>query len=288
MNKQFNQVIIVGVGLIGSSLGRDLIKRKLAHSVVGVGRNLDNLKTALRQNAINQMIKLSDVNNLKACITAETGLIILATPVGTIKSYLKALRGISERVIVMDVGSTKGSLVREAERWGINYVAAHPIAGTEKGGAAGGQLNLFQDKKCLLIPTGKQCQTSWKRVAQLWKDLGSTVIPMKAEAHDRILGAVSHLPHAAAYSLVLAISQIISVEDEARFALGGLRDTVRIAASPPEVWTDIFLENRRHVRRSLKAYIHFLSQLEQLIESKNRLGLAKFLKKAQSIRLKLS
>ncbi len=279
---KLDQVIIVGVGLIGSSIGRDLIQKKIARQVVGVGRNRTNLAVAHKQRAIHQIAVIKKPQDLRK-LAFHADLVILATPVSTIKDYLRVLCGM--RVRVMDVGSTKSTLLPVAR--GVNFIAAHPIAGTEQSGAAGGKLNLFKGRKCLLVPTVGMSSELRRFAHQFWKALGSKIIELDAATHDRILGAVSHLPHAVAYSLVTAVAKMISVSNETRFALGGLRDTVRIAASPPEMWTDIFLENRRFVSKSLVTYQRELSRLTHLIQKNNRTGLLKFLKQAQAIRLQI-
>lgn len=282
---KWNEVIIVGVGLIGSSIGRDLIRRRLAKRVVGVGRHRGNLQFAKKEGAIHDFMVMRRPQELRRCLTPKTDLILLATPVSTIRDYLKALRG--TKVLVMDVGSSKATILREAVRGRINFVAAHPIAGTEKSGAAGGELNLFQGRRCLLVPVRETSRRSLMIAKSFWRALGSEVILIDAKDHDRILGAVSHLPHAVAYSLVTAIAKLISVQNEARYASGGLRDTVRIAASPPEMWSEIFIENRRWVVPALRRYIQEIKRLSNLVQSRNRTGLQRYLKKAQAIRLQI-
>lgn len=282
---KLRRVIIVGTGLIGSSIGLDLIKRRLAREVIGVGRSRSNLQVALKKRAVHRIFVIKNPNELTKLIDDQTDLVLLATPVSTIRAYLKVLNG--TQVLVMDVGSSKTTILREATKQKINFVAAHPIAGTEKSGAKGGELNLFMRRKCLLVLSRETAPRSLALARYFWKSLGSECIELSAEQHDRILGVVSHLPHVVAYSLVRTIARLISVKNETRFALGGLRDTVRIAASPPEMWTEIFLENSRWVLPALRRYIQELKTFSHLVQTRDRHGLQRYLKKAQAIRLQI-
>ena len=245
----FKQVAIIGVGLIGGSLGMILRRQKLADSVVGIGRRVENLKTAVEVGAIDRYV--SDPREG----VADADFVVLATPVDTYERHLQEWAGcLKPDTIVSDVGSVKGELVTRAEALlpsGVKFVGAHPIAGKEKTGVAAGSETLFSGARCILTPTAHTDPEALKIVRTIWELAGSIVLEMDPFLHDKILGAVSHLPHAAAFALMTALADVrdhgVPELDLAGHSGGGLRDTTRIAASSPEMWRDIFLWNRENV-----------------------------------------
>jgi prephenate dehydrogenase len=289
MPLHFKQVAIVGVGLIGGSLGMVLKRQGLAGQVVGIGRRVENLKTAVGLGAIDRY-----VSDARQGVTGAD-LVVLATPVDTYERHLKEWSGsLAAGAIVSDVGSVKGPLVTQAEGLmprGVHFVGAHPIAGREKTGVAAGSVDLFKGARCVLTPTERTDRSALETVRELWEAAGSAVVTMDPFLHDRVLGAVSHLPHAAAFALINAL---IDVRDKTTpeldllaYAGGGLRDTTRIAASSPEMWRDIFLWNRENVVGLLDSYEHRLRALKQLIQAGDGPGLEKELDRAKQVREKL-
>jgi prephenate dehydrogenase len=288
MRLHFNQAVIIGVGLIGGSLGMILRRKKLASSVVGVGRRVENLKTAVKVGAIDRYV----VDSKEA--VKEADLVILATPVDTYERHLKEWAScLRPGAIVTDVGSVKGELVERSEREmpaGVHFVGAHPIAGKEKTGAAAGSEDLFSGRRCILTPTRQTNAQALEQVQALWMETGAVVLTMDPHLHDKILGAVSHLPHVAAFTLMNALVDIrteVPALDLAGHSGGGLRDTTRIAASSPEMWRDIFLWNRENVVACIRTYERSLAELRQLIQTGDGAGIEKLLERAKQEREKL-
>jgi prephenate dehydrogenase len=282
MKLHFNQAVIIGVGLIGGSLGMILRRKQLASTVVGVGRRIENLKTAVSVGAIDRYV----VDPREAVKDAD--LVILATPVDTYERHLKEWAScLRPGAIVTDVGSVKGDLVVRSERQiprGVHFVGAHPIAGKEKTGAAAGSEDLFSGRRCILTPTQQTDPQALERVQALWQEAGAVVLTMDPQLHDKILGAVSHLPHVAAFALMNALVDIRSelpALDLAGHSGGGLRDTTRIAASSPEMWRDIFLWNRENVVACICAYERSLGELRKLIQTGDAAGIEKMLERAK-------
>jgi prephenate dehydrogenase len=287
MRLHFNQAVIIGVGLIGGSLGMILRRKGLASTVVGAGRRIENLKTAVSVGAIDRYV----VDPSEA--VKEADLVILATPVDTYERHLQEWASrLRPGAIVTDVGSVKGELVERSERQmpaGVHFVGAHPIAGKEKTGAAAGSEDLFTGRRCILTPTKQTDPQALEQVQSLWQAAGATVLTMDPHLHDRILGAVSHLPHAAAFALMNALVDIRSEVpslDLAGHSGGGLRDTTRIAASSPEMWRDIFLWNKDNVVACIRAYERSLGELRQLIQTEDGAGIEKLLERAKNEREK--
>lgn len=289
MPLHFKQVAIVGVGLIGGSLGMILKRQRLAESVVGIGRRIENLKAAVELGAIDRYAPdgLAGVR--------ESDLVVLATPVDTYEQHLRAWgSALPAGCIVTDVGSVKGPLVFLAERnipARARFVGAHPIAGKEKTGVMAGSPELFRGARCVLTPTERTDPEALKTVQTLWETAGSTVISMDPFLHDRLLGAVSHLPHVAAFCLINALTEVqermLTGQNALAYSGGGLRDTTRIAGSSPEMWRDIFLWNRENVVMMVEVYERHLHRLKSLIQAGDGPGIEKELERARQVREQL-
>lgn len=290
MGVHFTQVAIIGVGLIGGSLGLILRRNRLADQVVGIGRRLENLKLAVELGAIDRYV----VDPKEGVQGAD--LVILATPVDTYERHLKEwAHCLMPGSVVSDVGSVKGALVDLAESLmpaGVHFVGAHPIAGKEKTGVAAGSDQLFMGARCILTPTKRTDAQAFQRIHDLWKETGSVVLTMDPHLHDQILGAVSHLPHIAAFALMTALADLrdhrLPALDLAGHSGGGLRDTTRIAASSPEMWRDIFLWNRDNVVSFIEAYEQALRELKRLIKDGDAAGIEKAIARAKEERERLN
>lgn len=290
MTLHFNHVAIIGVGLIGGSLGMVLKHRRLADVVTGVGRRVENLRTAVELHAIDRYV------SNPADAVRDADLIVLATPVDTYERHLKEWGdSLSPEAIVTDVGSVKGPLVARAEALlppHTRFVGAHPIAGREKTGVAAGSLDLFHGARCIVTPTPRTDPSALAAVSSMWKAAGSTVQTMDPFLHDRVLGAVSHLPHVAAFALINALVDLqdtsLSDVDLLSYAGGGLRDTTRIAASSPEMWRDIFVWNRDNVIELIDRYIGRLDELKRLVAASDGPGIEKDLERAKHARERLN
>ncbi|MBI4400355.1 MAG: prephenate dehydrogenase/arogenate dehydrogenase family protein [Nitrospirae bacterium] len=290
MALHFKQVAIIGVGLIGGSLGMVLKRSALADLVLGIGRRVDNLKRAVELGAIDRYVSEAREG------VRGADLVVLATPVDTYERHLKDWGSVLKRgTIVTDVGSVKGALVTQAEglipEW-ARFVGAHPIAGREKTGVAAGSADLFRGARCILTPTRRTDLQALQIVRQMWELTGSTVTEMDPFLHDRVLGAVSHLPHIVAYSLINALTEIREKTapelDLLAYSGGGLRDTTRIAASSPEMWRDICLWNRENLVALIEVYERHLQHLKQLIKTGDGSGIEKELERAKRVRERLN
>lgn len=290
MAVRFKHVAIIGVGLIGGSLGMVLRRKALADHVVGVGRRVENLKTAVVLGAIDRYVADPQEG------VRGADLVVLATPVDTYERHLREwAHCLAPGAIVSDVGSVKGTLVERSEASlpaGVHFVGAHPIAGKEKTGVAAGSDQLFKGARCILTPTKRTDPAALNLVRQLWEEAGSIVLTMDPHLHDQILGAVSHLPHVAAFALMNALVELrdrqVPSLDLAGHSGGGLRDTTRIAASSPEMWRDIFMWNRDNVTAYIDRYVRALEELKQLIKVGDAAGIEKLLERAKGEREKLN
>jgi len=259
--KSYGTVAIVGVGLIGGSVGLGLKRKKLARKVIGIGHRKASLGLALEKGAVDEVLL-----DAKAGV-GDADIVFLATPISLIKEISREIMPhVKSGAIVTDVGSTKGDIVRHVEsflRKDVFFIGGHPIAGSEKRGVAEARGDLFDDSICVLTPAGDTPAEKVEIIRGLWSDLGCRVEMLSCEEHDRILAYVSHLPHLAAAGL---FSEGL---DEAylAFAGAGFRDTTRIAASDAKVWKDIFLSNRDELLRSLEEYEEVLGKFRRMIDA---------------------
>ena len=292
MTVHFTQVTIVGVGLIGGSMGMILKRQGLADRVVGVGRSLGNLDLAVQVGAIDAYER-----DPKAAM-AGAELVILATPVESFAGHLKEWGSVLEPgTIVSDVGSIKGSLVEEVESLvpaGVHFVGAHPIAGKETSGVGDGSVDLFTGALCLITPTTNTDPQALLTVRHVWEAMGAVVRSIDPFEHDWILGAVSHLPHVAAFALMNALmdleQQTVGNNDRCsllEYSGGGLRDTTRIAAASPEIWRTIFLGNPDNLLIMIEALEKHVQRFKALIQAKDGPGLEREIAKAREARQRL-
>ncbi len=278
---------IIGVGLIGGSLGLAAKKKKAVKQVVGFGRRRGALHKAVSLNAIDRYF-LSLPKAVK-----EADLIVLATPVGTFEKLCRAIGPhLQEGAVVTDVGSVKGDLVARLEKAlpaQVHFVGGHPIAGAEKSGVLAASGTLFQGARTLLTPNAQTDRKALKRIAALWKAVGSKVSEVDPFDHDRILGLASHLPHLVAYALMETLTHPrVAGLNPVNYSAGGFRDFTRIAASSAEMWRDIFLYNKDAMVEAIDLYQECLEKLKKQIISEKGEDLLQTLEHAKSVRLKTS
>ena len=286
----FQQMTIVGVGLIGGSLGMICKQQGLVKTIVGAGRRVQNLKRAVERKAIDRYA--TDL----AEAAAGSDLLVLATPVDTFEAALRACAPrLAPGAIVTDVGSVKGPLVERMEALvpdGIRVVGTHPIAGNEKTGVEAASLDLFRDALCILTPTSQTDPEALAKVRRLWEACGTRTREMEPLLHDRVLAAVSHLPHVLAFALVNATATFqernMPYLDLQAFAGGGYKDTTRIAASSPEMWRDICLWNRDNLLHQIELYEARLSHIKAILKAGDGEGLVREFTLAKQRREKIT
>ncbi|MGI4778663.1 MAG: prephenate dehydrogenase [Janthinobacterium lividum] len=262
----FEQLGLIGCGLIGGSFALALKRAGLVRRVVGYSKSPSTTESARRLGVV-------DVEASSALLAVSgADLVLIAVPVAASEATFRAIRdGLSPGALVMDVGSTKGDVV-EAARRGLqdrfaNFVPAHPIAGKEVAGIEHAEASLFDGKRVVLTPVDETNQADTRRAAQVWSAIGAQVVRMTPPSHDAAFAAVSHLPHLLAFAFV---NSLAAQPDGAMFmqlAGPGFRDFSRIAASDPSVWRDILMSNRDQVLLQSRAFRETLLDLERQIET---------------------
>jgi prephenate dehydrogenase len=279
----FNNVTIIGVGLIGGSLAKVLKDKNLAHKITGTGRSTESLAIALKLGVIDR------VGQTLSKDVEEADLVVLAAPVGAFERIVTEIGPrMKKGAILTDVGSVKGALVKTIEAMlpaGVHYVPGHPIAGKEKHGVGESSGALFLGAKCILTPTAKTDPQALEAVKAIWIAAGANVVLMDADAHDHIFAAVSHLPHAAAFAMVSTVAGFnAGPENYINFSGAGFRDFTRIAASSPEMWRDVCLLNGKNIIDMIDQYEVALNRIKKAIKHQDAATLEKLFRSASELR----
>ena len=279
----FTKVAIIGVGLIGGSLARVIKDSSLAEEVVGYGRHIDNLQQAVDLGVIDRACA-SVVDAVK-----DTDLVVLATPVGAIEQILTEIAPVlGETTVITDVGSTKARITQVAKKILKEsfpyFVPGHPIAGREASGVAASTSELFKNHYVVLTPVSETRKTAISRVQNLWELAGANVTTLEPEMHDQIFAACSHLPHVLAFVLVDMLIRQDNHKEVFEYSAGGFRDFTRIAASDPEMWRDICLENSTAITSLLRQYQNDIKGMINVIETANDKKLLETFERAKHAR----
>ena len=280
---QFRKITIVGVGLLGGSIGLAARQRKLAGEVAGYVRRAASLKDCEAAGAVDYA-----TTDLLAAVS-NADLIILCTPLAQMRSLAKQiLPALKRGAIVTDVGSVKANVVRELEsiiaKSGANFIGSHPMAGAEKTGVSAARENLFKNAVCVLTATKKSNSAATQKLEQFWKSLGARVLKLDAAQHDLIVSRSSHLPHVAAAALTNLVLNPASPKMQAALCATGFRDTTRIASGSPEMWRDIALANRKNVSQSVDAFVAELKKFQTALKKSDGNAVEKFFATAKQRR----
>ena len=282
------KLYIFGVGLIGGSIALKARELNIFDEIIGIGRIGGNSLKGLVESGVLDYSSSEIDEKINAA-----SLIIIATPVAQTKLILKKIEPfLNSNTIITDVGSTKSNVMKEAklvlkDKFS-QFIGSHPIAGSEKHGALAAKKNLFDNKNIILTPHKKNSSEQAKKLTKFWESLGGIVTNMKADDHDQIFSTVSHLPHLLAFGLVNLINNKKNKDILLNFAASGFRDFSRIAASSPEVWRDISIQNQESIIEDLKLFQKEITKLTEFLEKKDQKKLEEYLKLASSTRKKLT
>jgi len=277
----FKQITIVGLGLMGGSLGMAIKRHRLAREVVGLSRGSSTVRQAIRRGAIDR----GTTNAARAVKDADV--VVFAIPVHTIVPYAKRLaRHMRAGAILTDVGSTKAQIVRTLERTlppHVAFVGTHPLAGSEQRGLAAARPCLFDGSVCIVTATKRTNRQALACIRRLWKALACRVVVMDPQTHDRLLAQVSHLPHLVAFCLVEATNH-----GARQVAPRSFLDATRVANSDPGLWDGILLSNRHAVLAAMERFDRTWNRVRHLLVEANHRTLYRFLQHARTIRQSLT
>ena len=281
------KVLIIGCGLLGSSLVRRISKKKLAKKIFIYEKSKSNILKIRRLQLPGTIVK-----SLKDGVV-NSDLVIFCTPMSEYKKLIiKINKFISSKTIITDIGSSKiesSKVIKKFLKRGIHWIQSHPITGSEVSGPEHGKENMFKDKWCILIKEKNTNSRNLKFLNSFWKKVGSKTVMMNLEKHDKIFSITSHLPHLVAYNLVKSAQDFEKKQkyDLIKFSAGGLRDFSRIAASNEIMWRDIFFDNKLNVSRAIDMFVKNLNSFKKDINSKNSKSIIKKLIQTKKVRSKI-
>ena len=277
----FDTVAIVGVGLMGGSIGLALRKERMARHVIGIGRRMEQLRAAENRGAVTEV-----TTDLRQGV-ASANLVVVCTPVGDVPEFVAAAaKACKPETIITDVGSTKVAIVAACDKaladskglW-ASFVGSHPLAGRERTGVEFARVDLFQGRTTVITPTEETRKEAAAKVEAFWQGLGCQVVRMTPADHDISIAATSHLPHLVASALAAA-----TPADLLTLTASGWADTTRIASGDIELWRQIFLDNRVNTLKALAPFEKVLAELRQALESADGAALARLLQQGKRIR----
>ena len=280
-------ILIIGCGLLGSSLLRKLHKKKLAKKIFVYETSTRNIKKIKRLKLPGTLIRKPED------VVSQSELIIFCTPMSEYKKIiLRINKNLHSRHIITDIGSSKIKslkVVNKNLRKGLFWTSSHPIAGSEVSGPENGKQNLFENKWCILIKGKRSSKKHLKFLKSFWGKMGSRTVEMSPEKHDKIFSITSHLPHLIAYNLVKSAQDFEKKQkyDLLKYSAGGLRDFSRIAASNEIMWRDIFFDNKTNVSKAIDLFIKNLKSFKNDIISKNNKIILKKLTQTKKVRSRI-
>jgi len=280
---QFKKATLIGVGLLGGSLGLALRERRLARNVTGFVRRARSVQECLACGAVD----VATLDLAKAVCGAD--LIVLCTPLAQMGAIVRQfIPNLKRGALVTDVGSVKASVVGDVEslisRAGAHFVASHPMAGSEKTGVLAARADLFVNAICVVTPTSKTRPAALKRTEQLWRAVGSRMLRTTPQAHDQLVSRSSHLPFLSAAALANFVLDPKHSTAQGLLCANGFRDSTRIASGSPEMWRDIAIANRRHLRKAIAGYLRHLRNLDGMLKRGDGDALAAFFERAKQLR----
>jgi len=283
-NYSYSSVLIVGMGLIGSSIARSLKENKIAEKVYALDNNEDIINTT------NELKIVDDIKNNLNKFTIQFDIIFICTPLSAYKSIFDQLNNyVKQYTLMTDVGSTKVSVIEDyksiVDNKHIAFLPAHPIAGLEKSGPEFGFAKLFGNRYCILTPISNEDKFI-EKIASVWKSFGMTTEIMEASRHDRVLAMTSHIPQLIAYSVVGTATDLeTQMKDEViKYSAAGFRDFTRLAGSDPVMWRDIYAKNKEAVLEMLGRFSEDLLTFQKAIRNNDIQFLEEKFSKSKDIR----
>ena len=288
---QIRNITILGVGLIGGSLGLALKAKGFRGEITGLGRRMHTLEIALERRAVDSV-----TTDFEAGICGAE-VVVVGMPVDLIPTMVQriaeARTSDARSLLITDVGSVKGRIVGEIESLLIapeyrhlHFVGSHPMAGSEKTGVISAYADLFDDAKCIVTPTDHTHSQALQLITDLWEFVGAQVYHLSPTEHDFLIGGASHLPHLIASILTKTVGEIENDAAKALdFAATDFRDTTRIAAGSPEIWTGIFMQNAHSLRPMIDTMIKNLTEFKVLLENQDAVEIERVLAQAKILRL---
>ena len=280
----FEKITIIGCGLIGSSILRNINNNEISKSITVFDKSKDVIETIKKENLCDNVSK-----DIKSAVK-DSDLVIFAVPLSSYKEVLlSAKESFKDDAIITDTGSVKKEVNKIFENFNlsnVSWISSHPIAGTEESGPSAGFKNLFKDRWTIICNNKNSNKDKVEKLKKFWEFLGCKVKLMSIDDHDHILALTSHLPHAVAYNIVItAINTDEKFKDEIiKYSAGGLRDFTRIASSDPLMWRDIFIDNSENIIKILDEFTRNIDTFKKAVTEKNGDKLLKIFASTKNVR----
>lgn len=273
--KSLGIVAIMGVGLIGGSIGLALRQRGLSDRIIGIGRTPSGLRKAKRLGAVTET-----TTNIERGVS-EADIVIVCTPVQYVVEQVQQIsQYVRPDTLITDVGSTKQTIVEGLTKLrNGHFIGSHPMAGSDQGGVKNADADLFEQRTVVVTPHKQTSKNTQSRVRRFWKSLGARVVELDCKEHDRAVAVISHLPHA-----IASVLSSQANEKQLMLAAGGWVDTTRIAAADPELWLAILLDNNKQVICAVDRFLNDLHKFRDALESDNSRVLRRYLNQGKQNR----
>lgn len=277
---KYNNILIIGLGMMGASLCKSIKKNKISKKVIGFDNNLKILDYALKNKIVDKAIsKLSD--------TDHPELIILCTPVSSYEELtLKLSKIVIKKSILTDIGSSKGNMhnniYKILSKTKISYLSSHPMVGSEKSGIRNYQLDMYKNKIIFLIDKSRCSNSTYKSLNNFWKSLGSLTYNLTKNQHDILMSQTSHISHLMSYIFMQSLPQSVINNNLSLLLGGGIKEHVRLSKSNPKMWTDIFINNKSNLIKSINRIEKNISKLKKMISESEANKIKRLLSKIQA------
>ncbi len=279
----WQKITLVGVGLLGGSLGQAVRRRGLAGRVAGYVRRAESIRECLDAGAVDE-----GFTELEPA-AAGADLIVLSTPIAQMAGLVSRLQaGLKPGALITDVGSVKASVVAALEPLvhgtGASFVGSHPMAGAERMGVKAARPDLFENAICVVTPTPQSPPPLVQKLEEFWRSVGGRPMRLSPELHDDLVSRSSHLPHVVAAELANYVLSPVHPREQSILCATGFRDTTRVASGSPEMWRDICLANRRNLARVLGVFIEDLQEFQLALENADSRAIAEFFEQGKARR----
>ncbi len=277
---KYNNILIIGLGMMGASLCKSIRKNKIAKKITGFDTNSKSLDYALKNKIVdNAVSKISDIDH--------PNLIILCTPVSSYEELtLKLTKIVTKKTILTDIGSSKGNMhnniYKILSKTKINYLSSHPMVGSEKSGVRNYQSDMYKDKIIFLIDKTKCSNATYKSLNNFWRSLGTFTHDLTKNQHDTLMAHTSHISHLMSYIFMQSLPQSIINNNLSLLLGGGIKEHVRLSKSNAKMWADIFINNKSNLIRSINRFEKNISHLKEMILESDVNKIKRLLSKIQA------
>tara|TARA_B100000035_G_scaffold240606_1_gene208949 strand:+ start:1427 stop:2269 length:843 start_codon:yes stop_codon:yes gene_type:complete len=274
-----NNVLIIGLGMMGGSLCKAIKNNKISKKISALDKNKLSIKYALKNNLID--CEVTDFSMMQ-----HPDLIVLCTPLSSYSTVInKLVKTVNKKTLLTDIGSSKGvihkNIVKMTKNTNLSFISSHPMAGSEKSGAQHHRVKMFNNKVVFIIDRDSSTKASYLKLKKFWKLMGSTTYDIDSKTHDILMSQTSHIAHLMSYVFIESLPQSIIRKNLQLLLGGGIKEHVRLSKSDPEMWTDIFINNKKNILNSLSRIQKSTINMKKILQSNDKIKINAFLENIQ-------